>query len=81
MEWVLACDASGNVTVDGEGWMAPGSRVNHNFTDDPANDTSIIEIQVYHFSGAQVVDVKETGYLNVDGGGGDSCFITTAGGS
>jgi hypothetical protein len=71
-EWVLACDASGNVTEDGEGWMVPGSRVNHNFADDPVNDPSTIEIQVYHFSGAQAADLATNGE--------GVCFITTAAG-
>ena len=30
MDWVMACDAAGNVTDGGDGWMVPGSRVNHN---------------------------------------------------
>ncbi|MEW6382104.1 MAG: Ig-like domain-containing protein [bacterium] len=46
--WVLGCDAEGNVQPDGEAWMVPGSRVNHNDTVPPA-----IEIKVYHFSGLQ----------------------------
>ncbi|MEJ2724264.1 MAG: hypothetical protein P8175_06375 [Deltaproteobacteria bacterium] len=77
-EWVLACDCNGNVMPDGEGWMVPGSRVNNNFIDNPINDPSTIEIQVYHFSGAQAGEVKETGDLAIDGGG--SCFITAAAG-
>jgi uncharacterized repeat protein (TIGR01451 family) len=47
-EWVLACDASGNVQPGGEGWIVPGSRVNHN-----DGTPSTIEIQLYHFSGVQ----------------------------
>jgi subtilisin family serine protease len=42
--WVRACDAAGNVLAGGDGWMVPGSRVNHNETNAPT-----IEIQVYHF--------------------------------
>ncbi|MEJ2223327.1 MAG: hypothetical protein P8X80_21310, partial [Desulfobacterales bacterium] len=46
--WARASDATGNVLPGGDGWMVPGSRVDHNETDPPT-----IEIQVYHFSGAQ----------------------------
>jgi hypothetical protein len=48
--------------------MVPGSRVNHNETD-PAT----IEIQVYHFSGAQAGSFTGGG-----GGGGGGCFISAA---
>ena len=65
--WVLAVDAAGNVQPGGDGWMVPGSRVNHNETD-PAT----IEIRVYHFSGAQA------GSFSGGGGGGGGCFITAA---
>jgi hypothetical protein len=75
--WALACNAAGNVQPGGDGWMVPGSRVNHNETDPAA-----IEIQVYHFSGAQA------GLFSGGGGGGDGgsggggggggCFIATA---
>jgi len=49
-EWVLALDADGNVQPGGEGWIVPGSRVDHNETTPPT-----IEIKVYHFSGGQAV--------------------------
>lgn len=68
-EWILACDAAGNVQVGGEGWMVPGSRVNHN-----NGDPSTIEIQVYHFSGVQPGSAAGSG----SGGGGGGCFIATA---
>ncbi len=62
--WVRACNADGNVEADGEGWMVPGSRVNHN-----KGKLSTIEIKVYHFSGVQAGD----------DGPPDSCFIATSG--
>jgi hypothetical protein len=68
--WALACNAAGNVAPGGDGWMVPGSRVNHNETD-PAT----IEIQVYHFSGAQAGSFSGVG--GGDGGGG-GCFISAA---
>jgi hypothetical protein len=47
-EWVAACDENGEILPGGDGWMVPGSRVNHD------NGTpSTIEIQVYHFSAVQ----------------------------
>jgi len=49
-QWLPAADAAGNVLPGGEGWMVPGSRVNH--TD---IDPVLIEVQVYHFSGTQTV--------------------------
>jgi len=86
--WWLACDAAGNVTPEGEGWMVPGSRVNHN--KDQQNQ-GYVEIQVYHFSAAAAAGVTEvstgeastgevsTGVSAVQGssGGGGSCFIST----
>ncbi len=66
--WALACDTAGNVQPGGDGWMVPGSRVNHNETD-PAT----IEIQVYHFSGAQAGS-----FAGGAGGGGGGCFISAA---
>ncbi len=47
-EWVLACDSKGNVLPGGDGWMVPGSRVNHN-----EGAPSTIEIKVYNTSGAR----------------------------
>ena len=66
--WALACDAAGNVQPGGDGWMVPGSRVDHNETD-PAT----IEIQVYHFSAAQAGSFSGAGG---GGGGGGGCFIS-----
>ncbi len=62
--WVRACNADGNVEADGEGWMVPGSRANHN-----KGKPSTIEIKVYHFSAVQAGD---------DGPPDSSCFIATA---
>jgi subtilisin family serine protease len=67
--WALACDAAGNVQPGGDGWMVPGSRVDHNETD-PAT----IEIQVYHFSGAQAGLFSAT---SGSGGGSGGCFISS----
>jgi subtilisin family serine protease len=67
--WARASDAAGNVLAGGEGWMVPGSRVNHNETNPPT-----IEIQVYHFSGAQAGTFSPPG----GGGGGGGCFISAA---
>jgi hypothetical protein len=53
-QWLSAVDADGNVLAGGEGWMVPGSRVDH--TD---SRPALIEVQVYHFSGVQAV-VGET---------------------
>ncbi|MBW2143254.1 MAG: hypothetical protein JRG75_02500, partial [Deltaproteobacteria bacterium] len=70
VDWVSACDAEGNVQPDGEGWMVPNSRVNHDDTSPPT-----IEIQVYHFSGAWAASRIIGGG---GGGGGGGCFIATA---
>jgi hypothetical protein len=76
--WSMACDADGMIQPGAEGWMVPGSRVNHN---DP--NLSHIEIQVYHFSAIQSgTSVSSSG--SPSGGeddGGEvvsSCFIATA---
>jgi hypothetical protein len=74
--WVRASDAAGNVLTGGAGWMVPDSRVNHNETDPPT-----IEIQVYHFSGAQAGTFSGGGGGgggSGGGGGGGGCFITAA---
>jgi hypothetical protein len=73
--WVLACDAGGNVQPSGNGWMVPGSRVNHN-----NGSPSTIEIKVHHFSGAQVgADSSSLFRLRTTsgGGGGGGCFLDT----
>jgi hypothetical protein len=49
-QWLPAVDAAGNVLPGGEGWMVPGSRVNH-----AAAGPALIEVKVYHFSGTQTV--------------------------
>jgi hypothetical protein len=81
IEWLAACDSGGNVLPGGEGWMVPGSRVNH-----PDQVPPQIEIQVYHFSAAQAV-LSETSTVtgntdNQKSGSGAvvyvSCFIDTA---
>ncbi len=74
---VLACDADGIVQPAGEGWMVPGSRVNHNDV-----SLSYIEIKVYHFSGVQAATSLPSGGSSSgsgdDGDGGGGCFIATA---
>jgi hypothetical protein len=78
--WVVACDANGNVLPAGDGWMVPGSRVNHN-----NGFPSSIELQVYHFSAVQAAVVTGGGSslgaasAAGDGGGGGGCFIATVG--
>ena len=49
-DWLPAADEKGTVLPGGEGWMVPGSRVNHDET-----SPQLIEVQVYHFSAAQTV--------------------------
>jgi len=71
--WALASDAAGNVQPGADGWMVPGSRVNHNETD-PAT----IEIRVYHFSGAQAGLFSGSSGGSGGGGGGGGCFISTS---
>ncbi|UCF84826.1 MAG: hypothetical protein JSV50_04130, partial [Desulfobacteraceae bacterium] len=53
---------------DGEGWMVPGSRVNHN-----DGDPSTIEIKIYHFSGV-LAGSGTVDSVDLD----DSCFIGAA---
>jgi hypothetical protein len=85
-EWQLAADEYGNILPGGEGWMVPGSRVNHNDVSPP-----LIEVQVHHFSAAQAVGSVSTGDSTATvavagssgggggGGGGGGCFIGSAG--
>ena len=75
--WVVACDANGNVTPAGDGWMVPGSRVNHSQGFPPS-----IELQVYHFSAIQAAVVTggtasslDASALSGADGGGGGCFI------
>ena len=49
-QWMPAVDADGNVLRGAEGWMVPGSMVNHVESSPP-----LIEVQVHHFSAAQAV--------------------------
>jgi hypothetical protein len=73
-EWVRACDNKGRVRPGGEGWMVPGSRVDH----DEANPPTI-ELKAYHFSAVQAADDPgDPGFSSLTGaemGGG--CFIST----
>jgi hypothetical protein len=83
-QWLPAADADGNVFAGGEGWLVPGSRVNHTET-----RPALIEVRVYHFSGVQAViggsgtteeEEKPPGH---DGSGVTvyaSCFINTVAG-
>jgi len=76
--WVPACDAEGNVLSGGDGWMVPGSRVDHLETNPPS-----IELKVYHFSGAQAATSTSapdpgTSESGGSGGSGGGCFIATA---
>jgi hypothetical protein len=77
-EWYLANDADDPYMVqpDAVGWMVPGSRVNHN-----NGDPSTIEIQVYHFSGAQAGSSSGGGSSSsssFDSGASGGCFVATA---
>jgi len=71
--WVLACDASGTVQSGGEGWMVPGSRVDHD-----NGSPSTIEIQVYHFTGVQAGSQSISGGRSTAEVAGGGCFIATA---
>jgi len=70
--WVPALDESGNVLPGGNHFIVPNTRVNHN------NGTpSMIEIQLYHFSGLQAANNEGGGVGTVslppqipNGGGG-----------
>ncbi len=74
-DWVVACDGNGNVLPGGEGWIVPGSRVDH-----VNGSSSYIEIQVYHFSGAQAAFAPDglSGISDVEEGATGGCFIATA---
>jgi hypothetical protein len=80
-QWLPAADADGNVLAGGEGWLVPGSRVNH-----PETNPALIEVQVYHFSAVQAVVVgtteEEENQPNHDHDGSGviiyaNCFINT----
>ena len=49
-QWLPAADADGRILHGGQGWMVPGSRINHEDSSPP-----VIEVQVYQFSGTQAV--------------------------
>ncbi len=49
-QWLPAMDADGNLLAGGEGWLVPGSRIDH-----PETRPALIEVQAYHFSSAQSV--------------------------
>ena len=72
-EWWLACDGGGNVTPDGEGWMVPGSRINH---PKAAGSPAYIEIQVNHFSAAAAAGTSPAVSASVETSGG-GCFISS----
>jgi hypothetical protein len=67
--WWLASDKEGNVVPNGEGWMVPGSRINHE--QDPEGP-DFIEIQVYHFSAAAAASPPA-----IHSSGGGTCFISS----
>jgi hypothetical protein len=82
-QWVPAVDAEGNTLSGAEGWLVPGSRVNHEQSSPP-----VIEVQVYHFSAAQAVvftspDATRDEEQDKDQNGGAnvvvfaSCFISS----
>jgi len=86
-DYVWACDGAGHVQPGAEGWMVPGSRVDH-----PETSPSSIELRVYHFTGVQAGLARSSADADTDGdspiavvpggassGGGESgCFISTA---
>ncbi len=82
IQWLPAADTDGSVLHGGQGWMVPGSRINHIQSIPP-----MIEVQVYHFSAAQAVvfarfgDPIEEDKPPSHRSGANvriSCFITTA---
>jgi len=80
--YVIACNADGQVQPGGEDWMVPDSRVNHN-DDEPAT----IEIKVHYFFGgvqaqrALPKNLLPPGQSNnitdSSGAGGGGCFINS----
>lgn len=65
--WWMASDSEGNVIPNGEGWMVPGSRINH---EQDQESPDFVEIQVYHFSAAAAASPPA-------GGSGGACFISS----
>ncbi|MFW6147901.1 MAG: fibronectin type III domain-containing protein [Thermodesulfobacteriota bacterium] len=66
--WVPACDNEGRVLQEGEGWILPGSRVDHN-----DRSPGSIQIEVYYFSPVQLSDAPLGPSISAGPGGG--CFI------
>jgi hypothetical protein len=60
-QWLPAADPDGKVLPGGEGWMMPGSRIDH-----PESSPPLIEFQVYHFSAAQAVLMDGSGSATRD---------------
>jgi hypothetical protein len=58
--WVLASTPAG-IAPTGEDWVVPGSRVNINDLTPP-----VIELKVYHFSGAQAALPKTAHWADAD---------------
>jgi hypothetical protein len=83
IQWLPAVDAEGHMMSGGEGWLVPGSRVNH-----ADLSPALIEVQVYHFSGTQAVifaaddEPKDEGTRLRSNGSNviifANCFITSA---
>ncbi len=71
--WVRACDNEGGVRPGGEGWMVPGSRVDHS-----SGNPSTIEIKVYHFSGVQLGSISSLSFSDSAAEPGGGCFIGAA---
>lgn len=64
------------LAIEGDGWLVPGSKVNHSETNPPT-----IEIKVNHFSGVQAGGTITPAVNNSGGNGGSGgggCFIATA---
>jgi hypothetical protein len=70
-DYVLACDAAGHVKA--EGWMVPGSRVNHPETSPPS-----IEIQVHHFTGVQAAALNASAIQAAQNGNADEAGTSGA---
>jgi len=72
--WILAWDGVGNIQSAAEDWLA-AEPIPHDY--DPVNDNpATIEIQLYHFSGAQA-GFEPPNTLSGKEGGGGGCFVDT----
>ena len=72
--WTLAWDGTGSIQSAAQDWLA-AEPIPHNY--DQANDTpATIEIQLYHFSGAQAALEFSSLLSGKEGAGG--CFISAA---